>query len=70
MEPFVTVRGRLQKDGETLNVIAHEVRGAQGGTAERGGIETARSTCPRPRNGGRTEASWCERPWRPPVGGR
>jgi error-prone DNA polymerase len=25
MEPFVTVRGRLQKDGETLNVIAYEV---------------------------------------------
>ena len=27
MEPFVTVRGRLQKDGETLNVIAHAVTG-------------------------------------------
>ncbi len=27
MEPFVTVRGRLQKDGETLNVIAHTVTG-------------------------------------------
>jgi error-prone DNA polymerase len=25
MEPFLTVRGRLQKDGETLNVIAFEV---------------------------------------------
>ncbi len=25
MEPFVAVRGRLQKDGETLNVIAYEV---------------------------------------------
>jgi error-prone DNA polymerase len=25
MEPFLTVRGRLQKDGATLNVIAHEV---------------------------------------------
>jgi error-prone DNA polymerase len=27
MEPFVTVRGRLQKDGETTNVIAFEVKG-------------------------------------------
>lgn len=27
MEPFVAVRGRLQKDGETVNVIAHEVEG-------------------------------------------
>ncbi len=26
MEPFVAVRGRLQKDGETINVIAYEVR--------------------------------------------
>jgi len=26
MEPFLAVRGRLQKDGETLNVIAHEVQ--------------------------------------------
>ena len=26
MEPFLTVRGRLQKDGATLNVIAHEVK--------------------------------------------
>jgi hypothetical protein len=25
MEPFLTVRGRLQKDGATLNVIAHSV---------------------------------------------
>jgi len=27
MEPFVAVRGRLQKDGETINVIAFEVTG-------------------------------------------
>ncbi len=26
MEPFLAVRGRLQKDGETLNVIASEIR--------------------------------------------
>ena len=26
MEPFVAVRGRLQKDGETINVIAFEVK--------------------------------------------
>ncbi len=26
MEPFVAVRGRLQKDGETINVIAFEVQ--------------------------------------------
>ncbi len=25
MEPFLAVRGRLQKDGATINVIAHEV---------------------------------------------
>jgi len=25
MEPFLAVRGKLQKDGETLNVIAYEV---------------------------------------------
>jgi hypothetical protein len=25
MEPFLTVRGKLQKDGATLNVIAYEV---------------------------------------------
>ena len=25
MEPFLAVRGRLQKDGDTLNVIAYEV---------------------------------------------
>jgi error-prone DNA polymerase len=25
MEPFLSVRGQLQKDGDTLNVIAHEV---------------------------------------------
>jgi DNA polymerase III alpha subunit len=27
MEPFVLVRGRLQKDGATMNVIASEVKG-------------------------------------------
>jgi len=34
MEPFVSVRGRLQKDGETINVIAFEVRSLRlgGGT--------------------------------------
>lgn len=26
MEPFITVRGRLQKDGLTMNVLAHEVK--------------------------------------------
>jgi error-prone DNA polymerase len=26
MEPFLTVKGRLQKDGATLNVIAYEIR--------------------------------------------
>ncbi|NIU29376.1 MAG: hypothetical protein GWN82_01150, partial [Gemmatimonadetes bacterium] len=25
MEPFLAVRGRLQKDGDTLNVIAYEI---------------------------------------------
>jgi hypothetical protein len=40
MEPFVTVRGRLQKDGETLNVIAHEVEALRVGTL-RGGASKA-----------------------------
>ncbi len=30
MEPFLAVRGRLQKDGSTLNVIAREVRALRG----------------------------------------
>ena len=33
MEPFVAVRGRLQKDGETINVIAFEVRSLRLGGA-------------------------------------
>lgn len=39
MEPFITVRGRLQKDGNTLNVIAYEVEALRvpGGPARRGG---------------------------------
>jgi error-prone DNA polymerase len=36
MEPFVTARGRLQKDGETLNVIAHEVRALRVGPLREG----------------------------------
>ena len=39
MEPFVTVRGRLQKDGETLNVIAHEVEALRVGTLRGGASE-------------------------------
>jgi error-prone DNA polymerase len=35
MEPFVAVRGRLQKDGETINVIAFEVTGLRLGNGER-----------------------------------
>ncbi|MEE8146470.1 MAG: hypothetical protein V3T24_02605, partial [Longimicrobiales bacterium] len=31
MEPFITVRGRLQKDGLTMNVLAHEVRALKAG---------------------------------------
>ena len=35
MEPFVAVRGRLQKDGETINVIAYEVKALRlGGGAQ------------------------------------
>jgi hypothetical protein len=42
MEPFVAVRGRLQKDGETTNVIAFEVRALRfGGDPRR---DTAAST--------------------------
>jgi error-prone DNA polymerase len=41
MEPFVAVRGRLQKDGETLNVMAYEVEalrvGALRGETSKGG---------------------------------
>ncbi len=33
MEPFVSVRGRLQKDGATINVIAHEVRAVRAALA-------------------------------------
>ncbi len=33
MEPFLLVRGRLQKDGETINVIAFEVLSLRGGQA-------------------------------------
>ena len=38
MEPFVAVQGRLQKDGETVNVIAHEVVGLRlnGGPVKEG----------------------------------
>ena len=38
MEPFVAVRGRLQKDGETINVIAFEVTGLRlnGGPVKEG----------------------------------
>jgi hypothetical protein len=35
MEPFVAVRGRLQKDGETVNVIAYEVKGLRLGSGSR-----------------------------------
>jgi hypothetical protein len=33
MEPFLTVRGRLQKDGSTLNVIATRVEPLRAGVA-------------------------------------
>ncbi len=35
MEPLVAVRGRLQKDGETVNVIAYEVKGLRLGSGGR-----------------------------------
>jgi hypothetical protein len=35
MEPFVAVRGRMQKDGETINVIAFEVRALRLGNGVR-----------------------------------
>ncbi len=37
MEPFITVRGRLQKDGATLNVIAYEVKSLKVGDSPVGG---------------------------------
>ncbi len=36
MEPFLMVRGRLQKDGETINVIAFEVVSLRGGEKKTG----------------------------------
>jgi error-prone DNA polymerase len=46
MEPFLLVRGRLQKDGATLNVIAHQVRALEvGGRAGAAGPD---EEAPRP----------------------
>lgn len=46
-EPFLTVRGRLQKDGKTLNVIATEVRALSFDTAARASDAAAtRSVAP------------------------
>jgi error-prone DNA polymerase len=57
MEPFLTVRGRLQKDGATLNVIAEEVQALRvAGTPRPGRPKSAES---RPRSYASTRA---ERP--------
>jgi hypothetical protein len=45
MEPFLLVRGRLQKDGATLNVIAHQVRALEVG--ERAGAAGPDEGAPR-----------------------
>ncbi len=44
MEPFLAVRGRLQKDGATLNVIAHEVEALRvpGAPVRRRGLSRSR----------------------------
>src|SRR5690606_3133010 len=43
LEPFLTVRGRLQKDGATLNVIAQQVEALRvpGGPVRRRGLARA-----------------------------
>ncbi len=41
MEPFLAVQGRLQKDGATLNVIAHQVTPLKAEGAVRGGPEAS-----------------------------
>jgi hypothetical protein len=45
MEPFLAVRGRLQKDGDTLNVIAFEVQALRvpGAPVRRSGLSRSRS---------------------------
>ncbi len=53
MEPFLAVRGRLQKDGATLNVIAYEVEALRVG---RGPKATPRSAAPSPAR--RRDRSW------------
>jgi hypothetical protein len=53
MEPFLVVRGRLQKDGATLNVIAHEVEALRVGRGPK--------SAPRPASTGyarRRDRSW------------
>jgi len=57
MEPFVTVRGRLQKDGETINVIAHEVRALR-----LGGGAQAPVPKPGPTRGGVSKPATASRP--------
>jgi hypothetical protein len=46
MEPFLAVRGTLQKDGATLNVIAQEVAALRvpGAPVQRSGLSRLRST--------------------------
>jgi error-prone DNA polymerase len=54
MEPFLTVKGRLQKDGATLNVIAHEVRALRvpGTPVRRRGLSRSYATTDTHRNVG------------------
>jgi len=55
MEPFLAVRGRLQKDGDTLNVIAFEVRALRvpGTPVRRSGLSRSYATS----GGGATPAN-------------
>jgi hypothetical protein len=51
MEPFLAVRGKLQKDGATLNVIAHAIEALRvpGGPVGRRGLSrTNPPTSPSP----------------------
>jgi len=59
MEPFLAVRGRLQKDGATLNVIAHEVEALRVGRGPKSARPTPEQAPPRRRD------RWAARTGRP-----
>ena len=64
MEPFLAVRGRLQKDGATLNVIAHEVEALRvpGSPVQRRGLSRSYAAASGPAQGDLTGSTVHERP--------